>query len=102
MCRTPIALTQHDERVIPDTDNSDIHVGIRWQSPHGCAARSLCRDMVFFCGPEHAQEWQRGNESTHAVLSLPEGIVLAKQFFMPLIAPGPCPLPDRQNPFRTA
>lgn len=33
-------------------------LGIGWQKPGACAARSICRDMVFLKGQYRARLWQ--------------------------------------------
>jgi mercuric reductase len=86
VCGTPIALEQDDEAITPEHLLDTVHVGIAWRETCGCAAHSLCREMVFFCGPVHAAAWQADAPATHSVLRLPEAIRLAKAFFLPLVA----------------
>lgn len=85
-CGTPIALEQDDEAVAPASARDAVHVGIAWRETGGCAAHSLCREMVFFCNATHAAAWQAQAPACQAVLRLPEAIRLAKAFFLPLLA----------------
>lgn len=66
-------------------DPADIRVGIRWQDPVGCAAHSMCRDMIFV-GAGRAPVWT-GEEGDAAVLTLEEAIALGDAFFRPLFTP---------------
>jgi mercuric reductase len=86
VCGTPIALEQDDEAIAPEHLLDAVHVGIAWRETCGCAAHSLCREMVFFCSPAHAAAWQADAPDSHTVLRLPEAIRLAKAFFLPLVA----------------
>jgi mercuric reductase len=86
VCDTAIALEQDDEMITPAHALDVVHVGIAWRETCGCAAHSLCREMVFFCSPAHAATWQADAPASRAVLRLPEAIRLAKAFFLPLVA----------------
>ena len=85
-CGASIALEQDDEAIAPAHVRDAVHVGIAWRETGGCAARSLCREMVFFCSAAHAATWQADAPASRAVLRLPEAIRLAKAFFLPLLA----------------
>lgn len=85
-CGASIALEQDDEAIAPASARDAVHVGIAWRETGGCAAHSLCREMVFFCNLTHAAAWQAAAPASHAVLRLPEAIRLAKAFFLPLLA----------------
>ena len=43
----PIVIHQIDRRILEAKPSEDVHVGVRWQSTCGCAAHSLCMEMVF-------------------------------------------------------
>jgi len=96
-CGVPIVITQRDEELDPARVRDEIHVGIAWRDPGGCAARSLCREMVFFCGAPHAAAWQAG-QPRHSVLQAAEAIALAKAFFLPLIRPETGATSEPQRP----
>lgn len=85
-CGALIAFEQDDEHITPVRLLNDVHIGVAWQATCGCAAHSLCREMVFFCGASHAAGWQGEAPEGNAVLSLPQAIRLAKAFFQPLLA----------------
>ncbi len=60
-------------------------VGVRWQSPEGCAAHSMCTEMVFLREREIAAQWQ-GVDDTHASLfELPAALAFGAAFFRPLL-----------------
>ncbi len=83
-CGAPLVFTQHDEQTAPASETRKIRVGIAWRDPGCCAAHSLCREMVFFCGAAHARAWQTGSVARHGVMRLDQAIALAKAFFLPL------------------
>ena len=60
-------------------------VGIRWQGTSGCAARSLCLDMVFLRDWETADGWQVQDSDNISILDLPSAIALGAAFFCPLL-----------------
>lgn len=62
-----------------------LRVGIAWQATGGCAAHSLCRDMVFLADAVVARDWRR-DRATHEVLSLDAAVSLGAAFFGPLLA----------------
>jgi len=86
-CGKSIGFAQDDEHITPGDLMNELHVGIAWQETCGCAAHSLCREMVFFCSPGHAARWQQGAPERNCVLSLAQAMWLAKAFFLPLLAP---------------
>jgi hypothetical protein len=65
---------------------ADLHVGIRWQSPCGAAAHSLCRDMVFLGGQEAVYKWQQRSEAEGSVFDIPAAVAIGAAFFRPLLA----------------
>lgn len=80
----PVRIVQEASAVVA-ADPADIRVGIRWQDPIGCAAHSMCRDMVFVRAG-FAPVWI-GEEGDAAVLTLDEAIALGDAFFRPLFTP---------------
>lgn len=60
-------------------------VGIRWQGTSGCAAQSLCLDMVFLRDSETAGEWQAQDSGNISILDLPSAIAIGAAFFCPLL-----------------
>lgn len=62
------------------------YVGIRWQGTSGCAAQSLCLEMVFLRDRVTAGDWQGDSPGTTDVFSLPEAVEFGAAFFRPLLA----------------
>ncbi len=60
-------------------------VGIRWQSTSGCAARSLCLDMIFLYDAATAATWQAQEPDNRDVFALPEAVAFGAAFFRPLL-----------------
>lgn len=79
---TSIAIEQRGDEVIAASP-ADLRVGIRWQEPEGCAAHSMCREMVFLAGPDEAAAWSAVGDSS--VFPLPEAIDFGTRFFRPLM-----------------
>lgn len=63
-----------------------LHLGIRWMEPDGCAAHSMCREMVFLEGAEAAETWRGSDPDTAGIFDLTEGIEFGYRFFRPLVA----------------
>ena len=63
-------------------------VGIRWQGPSGCAAQSLCLDMVFLRDRATAEGWQSQDSGNISILDLPSAVVMGAAFFRPLMEQG--------------
>jgi mercuric reductase len=64
----------------------DVRVGIHWQGTSGCAAQSLCLEMVFLAGAETAQRWQQQDSENISVYELPDAVRFAAAYFRPLLA----------------
>lgn len=67
----------------------DIRVGIHWQGTSGCAAQSLCLEMVFLGDPETAQRWQQQDSENTDLYELPDAVRFAAAFFRPLLVDAP-------------
>jgi mercuric reductase len=61
-------------------------LGIRWQGTSGCAARSLCLEMVFLRNEATARAWQAQDSENISILDLPSAVRLGSAFFCPLRA----------------
>lgn len=66
----------------------DVRVGIHWQGTSGCAAHSLCLEMVFLADAETADRWQQQDSANTDLYELPEAVRFASAFFRPLLEPG--------------
>jgi len=64
----------------------DVRVGIHWQSTSGCAAQSLCMEMVFLGDVETAQRWQQQDSDNTDLYELPDAVRFAAAYFRPLLA----------------
>ena len=65
-----------------------LRVGVRWQQPDGCAAHSMCRDMVFLSDLETAEHWRGADPDAAGIFDLSEAIEFGVGFFAPLIEDG--------------
>lgn len=61
-------------------------VGVRWQDTSGCAAQSLCLEMVFLRDRATAAAWHPGHDNETSLFELPEAIKFGAAFFRPLLA----------------
>lgn len=68
-----------------------LRVGVRWQQPDGCAAHSMCRDMVFLSDLETAEHWRGADSDSAGIFDLSEAIEFGVGFFAPLIEDGATP-----------
>lgn len=64
----------------------NIRVGIHWQGTSGCAAQSLCMEMVFLRDAETAQHWQQQDSDNISLFELPDAVRFAAAYFRPLLA----------------
>lgn len=60
-------------------------VGIRWQGTSGCAAQSLCLDMVFLRDRGTAEHWRAQDRENISILDLPSAVGMGAAFFCPLL-----------------
>ncbi|OOZ39990.1 hypothetical protein BOW53_09450 [Solemya pervernicosa gill symbiont] len=81
-----VIINQDGEQVDAMGQCPDLHVGIQWQATDGCAAKTICLDMIYLCSAKVAAEWQGDTVETRSVLTLAEAIKLSRDFFMPLLA----------------
>ena len=65
---------------------ADPQVAIRWQSTSGCAAKSLCTEMVFLADRDMAEAWRRQDSGNISIFDLPDAIKFGAAFFRPLLA----------------
>ena len=62
------------------------YVGIRWQSTSGCAAQSLCLEMVFLADRATAESWRQDDPGNIDVFTLRDAVAFGAAFFRPLLA----------------
>jgi len=63
----------------------EVRVGIHWQATSGCAAQSLCMEMVFLADADTAQRWQQQDPGNTDLYELPEAVAFATAYFRPLL-----------------
>lgn len=82
---TPIVI-EMAEGEATSADPPSPMVGIRWQDTGGCAAATLCREMVFLADEAAADRWaEAGSEAGRYHLA--DAVVIARRFFRPVLAP---------------
>lgn len=76
-------------RTIMAAQPAGLRVGIHWQTPGGCAAHSLCREMPFLREAAAAEAWRAQAPAERETFSLSQALDLAAAFFLPLWAREP-------------
>lgn len=82
----PVTVVQNGDE-LEHVEPQALRLGVRWQRPDGCAAHSMCREMVFLRDGEVARRWRSPREPA-SVFTLEEGIAFGARFFSPLMDPG--------------
>lgn len=85
MSGEPIHLRQLGRELLNTAPSADLRLGIHWQVTTGCAAHSLCREMVFLKDLDAASDWQKLAPQTRQLCSIQEAVELAAEFFVPLM-----------------
>lgn len=80
----PIHIRQKGKAIV-DSQPTDPRVGVRWQDPTGCAAHSMCTEMVFLNDPVTANHWQAIDPQSISLFTLPEAVEFGARFFVPLL-----------------
>ena len=80
----PVHIEVAGEKLIA-ADPGTTLVGVRWQSPRGCAAHSMCTEMVFLREREIAARWQGGDDTHASIFELPAALAFGAAFFRPLL-----------------
>ncbi|MGD8629968.1 MAG: alkylmercury lyase family protein [Gammaproteobacteria bacterium] len=81
---TPVEIHMQGETLL-SAKPGEVHVGIHWQGTSGCAAQSLCMEMVFLADAETAQRWQQQDSDNISVFELPDAVAFAGAYFRPLL-----------------
>ncbi|MDA8127712.1 MAG: alkylmercury lyase family protein [Betaproteobacteria bacterium] len=80
-----IAIAQNGARIV-DAQPATTRVGVRWQAPaDGCAAHSLCIEMVFLKDDDAAARWHEGDLQNHSLYTLEEAVAFGTDYFRPLL-----------------
>jgi len=82
---TPIRIRQSGDRLLAVEPADDVQVGVRWQSPTGVAAHSMCLEMVFLADRATGEQWQGGDTDSISLFTVPEAIAFGAAFFLPLL-----------------
>jgi hypothetical protein len=82
---TPIEIQMNADKILSAIP-ADVHVGIRWQSTSGCAAKNLCMEMVYLKDAPTAQAWQQQDSDNISIYPLNEAVEFGAAFFNPLLA----------------
>jgi hypothetical protein len=82
---TPIRIRQNGATILEARPSAELRVGIRWQSLNGCAANTICAEMVFLREAETAAVWEKTDPNSIDILTLAEAIELSTAFFVPLL-----------------
>jgi mercuric reductase len=83
--KRPVRIHMQGARVI-SAQPADPRVGIRWQGTSGCAAQSLCMEMVFLDKQATAGAWQQEDPDNISLFDLPDAVEFGAAFFRPLLA----------------
>ena len=81
---TPVEILMDEDRVLTASPD-DVHIGIRWQSTSGCAAKNLCMEMVYLRDAGTAAEWQQQDSENIDIYTLAEAVEFGSAFFKPLL-----------------
>jgi len=75
----------HNTHVL-ESSPQQVMVGIRWQTPFGVAAHSMCTEMVFLKDKQTALQWQSRDEERISLFSRTNAIEFGAAFFLPLLS----------------
>ena len=84
LCGAPIEVRMQGGTVVSASPGQP-WAGIRWQGTSGCAARSLCLDMVFLRDRETAGEWRVQDRDNISILDLSSAVAMGAAFLCPLL-----------------
>ena len=76
---------QQSSGVVVSADPPDLRLGVRWSEPDGCAAHSMCREMVFLVDAETAERWRGSDPESAGIFDLADAIEFGYRFFRPLV-----------------
>ncbi|MCK5359925.1 MAG: alkylmercury lyase family protein, partial [Gammaproteobacteria bacterium] len=82
---TPVEIQMNSDKILSAMP-ADVHIGIRWQSTSGCAAKNLCMEMVYLKDASTAQAWQQQDSDNISIYPLDEAVEFGAAFFNPLLA----------------
>ncbi len=82
-CRSPVIVrVVEDGATLADVHPRSAVVWTGFRQSRGCAANSLCTELVFFCSDAHLDEWRKaGSASDGRRLSMGEAFQVGKALF---------------------
>ena len=80
----PVEILMQGEKLLSSRPEHPC-IGIRWQGTSGCAAQSLCMEMVFLADAATADTWQHKDRGNTSIFELPAAIEFGARFFRPLL-----------------
>ena len=81
----PVEIQMNADKVLSAMP-ADVHVGIRWQSTSGCAAKNLCMEMVYLKDASIAEAWKQQDPDNISTYPLDQAVKFGAAFFKPLLA----------------
>ena len=81
---TPVRIHQSGGSIL-SAEPRNLRLGVRWIEPVGCAAHSMCREMVFLADAETAESWRGPDPESAGIFDLADGVVFGTRFFRPLL-----------------
>jgi alkylmercury lyase len=82
---TSVRIRQNGTTILEARPSAELRVGIHWQGLNGCAANTICTEMVFLKNAETAAAWEKTDPNSIEILTLREAIELGTAFFVPLM-----------------
>ncbi len=87
-CGGPIDVETHDRgRALKRYTPARTVVWLGTGYAGGCAAKSACKSMAFFCSDDHLASWREDGSAEGFRLSIDEGLQAGRASFQPLLAP---------------
>jgi mercuric reductase len=81
-CRSPLVIDTHASGfVLGEVQPRDAIVWTGFRPSCGCAADTLCAELVFFCSERHLDEWRTKNAGAGRQLTVEEGFQVGKALF---------------------
>jgi len=82
-----IDIRMRGAKVLNIKEMQDIYMGVSWSDADAskCCADSLCKEIVFLCDRETAQQWLSDTAVDGELFTLLEATQFASRFFVPLM-----------------
>ena len=87
-CGGPVRVETHDRgRALKRYTPARTVVWLGTGYAGGCAAKSACKSMAFFCSDDHLASWRKDGGAEGFRLSIDEGLQAGRASFQPFLAP---------------